>query len=122
MIPARALRPAGVRLVNAGNQDLAGLRLHELVHPVGAEPMGDHHEQRPAVLAPEHARVARTIDLDAVDDLAPFAHAEDAAPSVVADGTAPHSTFAVEADAVARDIRPEAPVREAADRGRCRRP
>ena len=51
-----ALRPAGVWHRYPGSEDLTGLRLDELVHPVGAEPLGDDHEQRPAVLASEHAR------------------------------------------------------------------
>jgi hypothetical protein len=74
-----------------GGEDLTGLRLDELVHPVGTEPLGDDHEQRPAVLATEHAREARTVDLDAVEDLATLADAQNDVSSVRANGVAKQS-------------------------------
>src|SRR5438445_13383018 len=97
----------------SGGEDLTGLRLDELVHPVGTEPLGHDHEQRPAVLAAEHAGVARTVDLDAVEDLAALADALNDVSSVRADGAAPDGTLGVDTDPVARDGSPDAPVREA---------
>lgn len=69
------------------------VRLDELVQTVGTEPLGDDHEQRPAVVATEHACVARTIDLDAVEHLAALADAQGAVTSVCADGAAPDGTL-----------------------------
>jgi hypothetical protein len=79
----------------------------------GSEPLGDDHEQRPAVLATEHARVARAVELDAVEDLAALTDAQDGALPARAYRAAPDGTLGVDTDPVTRDVGPDAPVREA---------
>src|SRR6476660_9409569 len=77
-----ALGPARVRHRCPRREDLTGVRLDELPHPVGTEPFGHNHEQSRAVLATEHACVARTVDLDPVEDLATLSDAQNGVSSI----------------------------------------
>src|SRR5262245_36452308 len=102
----RRSRPAGMRDVDAGRQDLARLRLQQLVDPVRTEPLRHHHEERPAVLAAQHARVAWAVQLDPIQHLAALADAKDHTALLGPDVAAPHGALGVQADPIARDAGP----------------
>src|SRR4029453_10855404 len=104
-----ALRPTGMRHRYTSGQDLARLRPEKLVDPVRTEPLRDHHEQHPAVLVAEHARVAGAVELDPVEHITTLADAKTDTSFVRSDVAAPHGAFGVEADPVARDVGPHAP-------------
>lgn len=63
----RASWPARMWHVDTGCQDLTRLRLHQLADPVRTEPLRHDHEERPAVLAAQHARVAGAVELDPIE-------------------------------------------------------
>src|SRR5436309_13477661 len=106
------LWPAGVRLVDTGRQDPTRLRLHQLVDPFRAEPLRHDHEERLAVLAAQHARVAGAVELDPIEHLTTFADTQTYTSVVRCHVAAPHGAVGVDADPVARKISPRAPVRQ----------
>jgi len=50
-----------------------------------APPVRDHHEQRPSIPAPKHAREAELIQLDPLQHLATFANTDAGWPAVLDD-------------------------------------
>src|SRR5207248_5434408 len=64
-------RPAGARHRRGMRDDLAGTGT--VGHRLRSAPVRRHHEQRPAVLAPEHAREAELVQLNAFHDFAALA-------------------------------------------------
>src|SRR4051812_30960103 len=104
---ARPARPGRRRL--CGN-DLPGAPVE---HPLSAAPLGCHYEQGPAVVAPEHAREAASVEGDRLQQLAALPR-----PHAVVHRTGPHRALGVQADSVGRvlELRPYAPVRKAAVR------
>ena len=116
---ALGLRPADAGCGGRGGQHLTGARplgqpCDVLLEALGHAPVGGQQEQRPAVVASEHAGEAGPVELHAVEDLAPFA---DPADEVVAElaHVAPDRAVGVHADAVGADVLgPDTPVREAA--------
>ena len=79
---------------------------------VGAVAVG-HDEQRPTVVAPEHAREAATVNVDGVEDFATFS---DTGASLTGNAGIPDRPLDVAADAIrgrARsEVSPDAPVNE----------
>src|SRR5437899_2981264 len=114
----RPLRPAGVWRGRLSRQELAGMRAEQLVHVLHAAPLRDEHEQRLAVLAAEHARKAKLVELDPLQDLAALADAH-AAWHAIREGRRPDGALRVHADAITTlaELGPDAPVRQAAIRG-----
>ena len=74
----------------------------QLVHPVRTEPPGHHHEERPAVVAAEHARVAGAVELEPIEHLTALADTE--------------------ANSLRRPVRRRCTTRRHRRRGRSRRP
>src|SRR5262245_47219608 len=66
--------PAGVRRGSFDGQDLAGWLA--LAHARGPAPLCDDHEQRPSLLATQHAGKAATIEIDRLENLAAFTDAD----------------------------------------------
>src|SRR5262249_8328874 len=97
-------------------------------HVLDSPPLGHHHEQRPAVLAPEHAGEAGLVELDPLEHLAALADAPARGLALVHD-RAPDGALRVQADAIAfartAEVGPDAAVPEAAvggDPAACRLP
>src|SRR5207253_6489294 len=62
----------------------------------------------------EHARVAWPVERDPIEYLTTLAYAQTDTALVRPDVAAPHGALGVDADPVARDVGPHAPVRECA--------
>ena len=100
-----------------GGQYLAGVGLKQHVHILRAGPFSPHDEQRLAGLAPEHAREASQVGIDALQHLSALA---DAHATLVGDGAVPDGPFRVHADpigGIVAEVGPHPPVRKAAVRG-----
>src|SRR4029453_9364260 len=80
-----------------------------LADGLGAGPVGNVHEQRPAVVSAEHAGEAEAVQLDRLQHLASLANAH-----AGVELGAPDGALVVHADAVAAlaEIRPDAPARQ----------
>jgi hypothetical protein len=68
------LRPPDTRRRRRCGEHLTGSVGDHLIHVLDASPFGGHHEECSSVRTPEHARVARAVELDPLQDLAALAN------------------------------------------------
>jgi hypothetical protein len=76
--------------------------LDQLFHPVRAEPLRDHHKERRAVFATQHARVAGAIEFYPIEHLTTLADTQTNSSLIRSDVAAPHRAFGVDADPLIR--------------------
>ena len=81
---------------------MSGSRLDKFLDVLAAVPLGGEHEQSLSIRAPEHARKARSIELDALEDLTAFA--DTSAVVSAMRSRCPDATVGVDADAVRGDL------------------
>src|SRR4029078_7765190 len=74
---------------------------------VWARPLGDVHEESPAVHASEHAGKASAVELDGIEHLAALRHPNAAA---VGDVGVPHCSLRIEADPVGHPLAETSPL------------
>src|SRR2546423_4907996 len=89
------LGPARSRYGDAGGNQLAGSRAG--LHVLGTGPLLSYDEQGPAVCTAEHAGEGAAVELDRVEHLTALG---DVHAALIRDVGVPHSTQAVDADAV----------------------
>src|SRR5579871_4686500 len=91
---------ASMRRRGPRRQDPPSVRREELTHALEATPLGHEHEQRLAVVAAEHARETKLVQLDALQHLATWCDAVAARPAVFERGR-PDRALSVQAHTVA---------------------